>query len=571
MKRLEGRFHYFGQDRVVVFVLLVCTVVSALTLPISPYPRDGWFESQYRLFGRFLGEDNYTPIAVPAVFYKIVHWLSLLAGLDLKGEMYLASLAQNCLLFLSACFVYYTCKLVSSRKVAGFVAISFLLFVLSAGVAQAFWSENVALVMFSAVLYLNAKIYYEAADSSRADSSRSFWRRALLSSLLTGLLVITRMTPVLLIPGVFFLLYGRLSHKRLVGYTALACLTTGLLLGGMLASNYARFGRAEFTNSSGRHLWQGVSTIVDTALAESPEFLELKAFNPKIQGKHWFEIRLPNDRRQEFGGEELFGRLARQAIRNHPFLYLRLGLTKFVTTIGQPPYRLGSDVRGNIHLLAADPLKTDSLLPPLSESVLELPTRATKAAGNAIAAVFSFGQILYPIAVFFVLATYSALIVRRARLFPIRHERRGHDAGAMKYARLWHLLAGILLLGMIYVTSIPQERLLTWVVRGLCALVLLLQVVIIGGGSKARVDEQPFKHTQDGIAYTFLALMFFGSLWLSWQGEAKNTRNLLPYLPFLSVMLAIALPYWFNAAGNRRSVSQHFPEPGASSQSMSCR
>jgi hypothetical protein len=236
-------------------------------------------------------------------------------------------------------------------------------------------------------------------------------------------------------------------------------------------------------------------------------------------------------------------------------LYLRLGLTKFVTTIGQPPYRLGADIRGNHQLLAADPLKTDSLLPPLGESVLKLPALATTAAGNAITAVFSLGQIVYPIVIFFVFTTYSALIVRRARLFPNRHEWQGRGAGAMKYAGLRHLLAGILLLGMIYVTNISQGRLMTWVVRGLCALVLLPQLVIIGGGNKARVDEKPFKHARDGIAYTFVAFMFFGSLWLSWQGETKNTRNVLPYLPFLSVMLAIALSYWFNAAANRRSVS----------------
>jgi hypothetical protein len=530
-----GRFHAFGQDRIVVMALLACTFVSALIQPVSPFPRDGWFETQYRLFGRFPGEDDYTPIAAPAIFYKVVHWLALAGGLDLRGEMYLASLAQNGLLFLSGCFVYCTCKHFSSRRVAGVTAISFLLFVLAAGLAQAFWSENVALVMFAAVLYLNTRIYDTAADASR-----SFWRLAFASSVLTGLLVITRMTPVLLIPGLFFLFYGRLSRKRLVGYTALACLTTGLMLGGMLASNHARFGRIELTNSSGRHLWQGVNPIVDTALVESPEFLELKALNPKIQWKNWYEIRLPDDRRQEFDGEELLGRLARQAIRSRPFLYLRLGLTKFVTTIGQPPYRLGSDLKGNHHLLAADPLHADSLLPPLGESVLQLSGFASTAAGNAIADVFSLGQILYPIVIFFVLTTCSAFIVRRER----------RAAGALKYAGWWHLSAGILLLGMIYVTAIPQGRLLIWAVRGLCALVLLLQIAIIGGGRKARLDVQPLTHTRDCVAYAFLALMLFGSLWLSWQTETKNTRNVLPYLPFLSAMFAIALRYWCGAAGD---------------------
>ncbi len=550
MKRLGDWFRHFGQDRVVVLILLVCTAISALAQPISPYPRDGWFESQYRLFGRFAGEDDYTPIAAPAIFYKIIHWLAFSTGMDLRGEMYLACVAQNCLLFLSGCLVYYTCKRVSPQKVACIVAISFLLFVLSTGLAQAFWSENLVLVMFAAVLYLNIKIYYEATATSG-----SFWRRATLSSFLTGLLVITRMIPVLLIPGFLFLLYDRPIHKRLVGYTALAFLTTGLMLGAMLASNSARFGRAELTNSSGRHLWQGVTPFVDAALADYPEFLELKALNPKIQWKNWYEVRLPNDGRQEFDGEEFLGRLAKQAIRSHPFLYLRLGLTKFLTTVGQPPYRLGSDVRGNHHLLATDPLKTDSLLPPLGASVIELPAPTIIAARNAITAVFSLSQIIYPIAVFFVLTTYSALIVGGVHLSPIRHQRWGRDAGAMKHARSWHVLAGILLLGMIYVTNISHDRLLIWMVRGLCALALLLQAVIIGGGCTARADQHPSTHAPDGIVYSFLAFMFCGSLWLSWQVETNNTRNVLPYMPFLSVMLAMALPYWFNAAANHRTVS----------------
>jgi hypothetical protein len=541
LKRLGARVRGLGQDRIVVIVLLACTAVSALTSPISPFPRDGWFESQYRLFGRFPGEDDYTPIAVPAVFYKVIHWLALAAGLDLKGEMYLASLAQNCLLFLSACLVYYTSKLVGSGRVAAFVAIVFLLFVLSTGVAQAFWSENVVLAMFAAVLYLNTKIYYQTVDSSCG-----FWRRALLSSLLTGLLVITRLTPALLIPGIFFLLHGRLGRARLLGYTALACLITALLLGVMLASNQARFGRTELTNSSGRHLWQGVTPIVDTALADSPEFLELKVLDPKIQAKSWFEVRLPGDSRQEFDGEALLGRLAAQAIRNHPLLYLRLGLTKFVTGICQPPYRLGSDLKGNHHLLAADPLKAGALLPPPGEEVLKLPTQPMQWAQNALGAVFSIGQILYPIAVFLVLSSYSALIVQGVAVAPIQG---GDRAGMMKHAAWWHLIAGVLFLGMIYSTVIPRP--LAWLVRGLCALVLLWQALIIGRESRiGRADDQPFNAARNGIVYTFLAAMFFGSLWLSWQSEVKNTRNVLPYLPFLSVMLAIALSYWRKRGAN---------------------
>ncbi len=52
------------------------------------------------------------------------------------------------------------------------------------------------------VLYLNIKVYY------RGDARAvQFWRAACASSFLIGLMVITRMTPIFLIPGLFFLYY----------------------------------------------------------------------------------------------------------------------------------------------------------------------------------------------------------------------------------------------------------------------------------------------------------------------------------------------------------------------------
>ncbi len=41
--------------------------------------------------------------------------------------------------------------------------------------------------------------------------------------------------------------------------------------------------------------------------------------------------------------------------------------------------------------------------------------------------------------------------------------------------------------------------------------------------------------------YSFLALLFFGSLWFSWQVEIENSRNALPYLPLWALMLAMAV------------------------------
>jgi|SRR5665213_100610 len=133
MNMLGNWFRRRGQDKVVIAALILCTLACALLLPVDLYPRDVWLETQYLLFGRFPGAENYTPIAAPTVLYKIVHWLAPLLQLELKGEMYLASLMQNGLVFLSACLLYYTCKQVSQPRVAAYVAIASLLAVPATG------------------------------------------------------------------------------------------------------------------------------------------------------------------------------------------------------------------------------------------------------------------------------------------------------------------------------------------------------------------------------------------------------------------------------------------------------
>ena len=139
-------------DRRVVSGMLAITTLFALTLPVNPFPRDDWFGSQYHLFGHFPSADNYPPIAVPAVFYKTGHWLAAMFGANLTAELYLDSLAQNCLVFLAACLIYKSCKYVSRPPVAAAASVAVLLLMLSAGLAQAFWSENVVLLMYSCVL-----------------------------------------------------------------------------------------------------------------------------------------------------------------------------------------------------------------------------------------------------------------------------------------------------------------------------------------------------------------------------------------------------------------------------------
>jgi hypothetical protein len=81
--------------------------------------------------------------------------------------------------------------------------------------------------------------------------------------------------------------------------------------------------------------------------------------------------------------------------------------------------------------------------------------------------------------------------------------------------------------------------------RVLCAAVLLLQVAIIHRGSKSGTTLTLRSKPLDGIAFTFLGVMFFGTLWFSWQIEVSNLRNVVPLLPFFAQMTAIALSFWF--------------------------
>jgi len=531
MNTLGKWFRGLEQDTIVIAALILCTLAWALLLPVNPYPRDVWFETQYLLFGHFPGAENYTPIAVPAVLYKSVHWVARLLQLELRGEMYLASLTQNGLVFLSACLVYYTCKRVTPPRAAAYVAIAYLLAVLETAAAQAFWSETIVLLMFAAVLYVILRMYMESAD--RPMPPGLFWRQAFLSSLLTGLLVVTRMVPALLIPAAAFLLHRRLSTGRLAGYTALMCLTTAVLLAALLLSNDLRFGRAELTNSSGRHLWQGVYPVGDEALGESPEFIELKTLNPDIEHKDWFELLLPDDARREFYGERLLSRLARQAIRTHPLLYLQLGARKFITEIAQPLPDLGSDPKGNHPLLSADPLHTDLPLPPLIHDLLPIPLYS--AAIRVIRKLWLIRSVVYPVSVFIALSTYGALL-----------------AGRGQRRKLRQLLLGIGLLWLVYLNR--ADSVLTGFLEiGTCCSVLLLQIWLTGSAGQKR--KPSIASSKDRILYTFLVVMFFGSLWFSWQIEKTNTRNIVPYLPFLSVMLAMAYRLWRGQAGRWRSAS----------------
>jgi len=537
-----------NSDTVVILVLSVATLVSALVLPVNPWPRDGWFRSQERLFGVFLGQDNYTPIAIPAIFFKINDCVSQWLGFDLRGEMYLASLGQNLLIFLSGVLVYRSCRLVSRWEVAAVVSVVYLIHVLSTGVAQAFWSEAIVIAMFAAVLYLNLAMHV-APDQSH----RHFWVRAVLSSLLIGCLVVTRVTPILLIPALLSLLYFRLRPARFMGYATVTCLTTAALVLAMMASNQVRFGRFELTNSSGRHLWQGVTEIVDVALGGSPEFARLKEVNPGIQGKNHWEIQLPGRENSHSGAahdrlsmilerEEVLKRLSTEAIRNAPLLFVKQGMIDFSKTIGIASYGVGIGERGGNY----DPLNTQEPLPPLAKSMSLFPSLAFKAAARAIRVAYEIGYLLYPITILFVATSYVAILLNRVemRRSPAGDPRTGWKSG--KAGLVVFLLTGTALVGVID-TSLAASRMTTVErvsVVSTCVALLLWQATSLRAACRRSGAGIGGMAADSAGLYTFLAATFFGSLWFSWQVESNNTRNVLPYLPFMAVALAIALDGW---------------------------
>lgn len=517
-----------------ILLLALLTMVSALTLPVNPWPLDGWFHSQERLFGTFPGADNYTPIAAPAVFYKINHLLASVLHLGLTGEFYLASLAQNALLFLSACFIFFSCQMLGMRWTAKFAAIAFLVFALSTAVPQAMWSDSVVMSLFSAILFVTVKIY--CGEVSRPVE---FGMATIASGLIIGVLIVTRAIPILLIPALALLFYRRLSHRRFFGYMLGVSLISAIIVLGALASNYARFGRFELTNSSGRHLWESVKGMSDRELAVSPEYLSLRQLNPELQGKGWWQIRFPSGAAGEFYGEHSLRKLAKEVIRNKPLLYFALGAKKFATTVGRSPERIGFYSLPDWYRLApqsadwaGDPLHADEFLPSIAVSGIKLPAVLGSIAYSAQARVFEIAERLYPVAIFLALTTCCVV-------FPF--------ARRSRYKGVLQVLFGIPIVAMVSFGIVGG---VSWAVLvGSCLAALAAQAALIHQYSKTCAGQSALWVKVDGTFYSFLAFMFFGSLWLGWQIEFGSTRHALSYSPFLAIMVGMALTIWMDKLG----------------------
>ena len=552
------------RDRTVIVVLFLGTLVAALSLTVNPWPRDGWFQSQYRLIGSFSGADNYTPIAAPALLYKLTHYVAVLFGFGLRGEMYVASLVQNLLVFVSSVFVYFSARLLGTWIVAAAVSIGFLAFVLSTGLPQAFWSENIVLFLFSWVIYLILKVRL-----GNDYTPRRFSVYATLSGLLIGILVATRMTPIFLIPGLFLLFIRQWKTRRFLSFIGTVVAVTILVITAMLASNYARFDRIEITASSGRHLWQGVNLIVDEALGDSEEYQYLRSFNGGLVGKDHWEVRVPKNWDGHSGDDEVVDKVAKdavlrsfakQAIANRPLLYLCQGLQDFAKSIGRRPYRVGFGSKGG-HW---DPLQTDNPLPPLASDLFNVPAGVVNSIAILIhVAWFGFG-VLYPVAIFFALtslvaAAYFEMVSARTNMeqeLVASNFRRSFTTavfGAIGVAAI--------VLVVWRIPSVPQFALtITALATILCCIVLSVQLAVFYRWQASDYCRE-FVHGLDRLLiFAFLAAIFFGSLWFSWQVESNNSRNALSYQPFLALMVCLAINQW--SRGVRRFASDLFGHRG---------
>jgi hypothetical protein len=542
----------------VALTLIVLVAVSSFLLPVVPWPRDHWFESQYLIFGSHAESDNYSPIAAPAFLYAGIHWIASVLNLELREEFYLASVLQNGMLLCSVLMIYATMRKLQLPRPA-LISIASMCFILSTGLPQTFNSENVC-------LFLTALLLYSSANVCQAKFV-PFFAITVVIGATVGLLVLTRVIPVIFIPGVIFLFSKRFEPKRLLIFGGTVTALTVAMLLWLVSTNHDRFGRFELTGSSGRHLWQGAKEITDRALDGVPEYQALKRADPEIGGTpreflpwntgrdHW-NVPYPDEvvglehfQSPEISRERqkdaLLKMLAIEAIRSKPILYLASGASKFLGTIGGAPYQLGFLYRAGFY----NPLRLSEPLPPLASLLRLVPDGATAEFRKLLDTIHRAGQVLYPWAICFLsvslLAMYGlSYLIRHP--YPKAHpQRRPRDI--FEPRRLHLILFGTSALGIaVIVCLLPGLS-----IEGSVALVLCIAMIVALSRVLATLTRQlksglisEVRSTTHQRLYVCLAILFFVSMWISWQVEVALSRYAISYLPMLMLMLGIAVGFW---------------------------
>ncbi len=348
-------------DYVFFAILLGLCLLTAVTQAVNCFPDDGWFQSQYRIFGHWPGADNYTPIAAPAFFYAATHGLAALLSLNLVQEFYLASVLQCGLLFCSLALIHHGLRQLAVGPVLARVVVSCTAAYLAATLlTQAFWSENIMIFLMAAVACLVARII---GSASLPTPRHVLLTHAMVLALVLSVAMITRVVPLILLVPLALVLV----HRRGLG-GALRCLAiiipaTGLVVVMAVLANSVRFERMELSNSTGRHLWQSIYPIAPQMLHDHPAYPALVAAYPELHKQDWWAIVPQKIPGFEHHSQESFLReLSLWAVKHHPGPWLHFGGEKFLSMVLKPLPRIGLWYRVDP---ATNPLDRTTPLPPL--------------------------------------------------------------------------------------------------------------------------------------------------------------------------------------------------------------
>jgi len=335
-------------------VLAAFCLLAAVTLPVNPFPSDGWFESQYRIFRIESGGDNYSPVAAPAFLYAAIHTMAAVFEGDLADEFYLISVVQNLLIAATGWLCYLTLRRIGLSIAGLAAAVATVLILESSLMAQAAWSEPIYVFLLTAAIALTVLL--------RSRPPRQPWvshGATVILGLTLGIAIASRFVPIVLVPAVLLFVGRRAAARRRPFLMVLGGTVIMVLLSAMTA-NFVRFGRFELSNSVGRHLWNATTDEADQFFGGIPLYERWKESDPQLQGTKWWD--LPGVQTGELPlvalDRELRG-LTLCGMRRRPFLFLEQGLRRSWLQACRPPPIIGR-VRST-----SNPLASETVLPPL--------------------------------------------------------------------------------------------------------------------------------------------------------------------------------------------------------------
>jgi len=356
-----------------------------------------------------------------------------------------------------------------------------MLFLVSIGLAQASWSESTVVFLHSLIIYSTTTIIFNHRTSYR----RSWFKPIFVISTCCALATLTRMVPIFFVPALYFVLHSIFSANERLFYWVSALVLVSFVLIVSAYSNMYRFDRFELTSSSGRHLWQGVNSIVSSENSDDPKLSALFAANPKLVNMNWWEIRLPGrdlpntsiknfqDIEMEWHEYQLerdryLKYIAIMMIKDNPIEYIKSGINKFSKTVGKIPGRIGYG-KG-----PSNPLDRYVLLPPIAVSVFGSQSAALAAYTQTLCrAYYRMVLRIYPIVIFLIAFKTISILFRKA-------------------------------------INIRQS------------------------------DRDPVRENVESL-YVFLSGLLFFSLLFSWTVELENPRNVIPYFPIIAILFSITL------------------------------